>query len=238
MSLLFENRRREHIFSVREVEFNISQEKIKYSGKAYSVYFEFDDIDAITYIDSTIIPSNDKSGSLFLKVNVAPKDKYKTDLFALPINFHYSADIITLIGDLSEVLKKLKISKSENRNWIYEKMTICLGKFLLEAKKAQNEFYEILKIELTSMITLMDFNFDCCLENALNLAKCALESPDLEEACEECPAIYGCVVACFDFITLPECLICFSLDAVACAYCAIKVKECTDYADQVIECCK
>ncbi|GCC11488.1 hypothetical protein IPdc08_01543 [archaeon] len=41
MSMLFENRGREHIFSVREVEFNISQEKIKYSGKAYSVYFEF-----------------------------------------------------------------------------------------------------------------------------------------------------------------------------------------------------
>lgn len=238
LKIVFEERTNEYSFSLREMNYEISSDKIRQSGQAYSLYFEINDDEDITYLEGNIIPFDKKNGALFLSLNVSPKDQRNIDLFALPIVIPYKEEFLNIVKDLRNIIEKIKDGQSEKRVRIYKKIQTLLVKLPEVYSSHQNKLDEINNMTLKMKVTLMDFNFTCCLENALSLSDCVLSVPDIEEICAECPLLIDCLGACFDFLTLPACLLCFSLDVLACAYCIYKAGECTEDALKVIDCCK
>lgn len=237
ISLIFSDKTQNYTLSFREMDYELSEKKISQSGKAYSLYFEIADDEAIIYLEGNIVPLENSKGALFLSINVSPKDPTHVDLFALPISINYKGDFLSVAKDLGFVINKLDNGASEKRKWIYSKMESLLSAFPEAYESNRNKLKAIDVMELSYKVTLMDFNFTCCLENALSLTDCVLSVPDIEEICAECLVLPDCLAACFDFLTLPACLICFSLDVLTCAYCIYKAGECTEDAYNVIQCC-
>lgn len=237
ISLIFADKTQGYQMSFREMEYELSEKKITQSGNAFSLYFEIADDEAKIYLEGNIIPLEDNKGALFLSVNVSPNEPRNVDLFALPISLCYKGDFLSVVRDLSIVINKLHENASDTRKWIYNKMESLLNAFPEVYENNRNRLKTVDSIILSYKVTLMDFNFTCCLENALSLTDCVLSVPDIEEICAECLVLPDCLAACFDFLTLPACLICFSLDVLACAYCIYKAGECTEDAYQVIQCC-
>jgi len=237
VSLIFSSKTSDYMMSFREMDYELSEKRISKSGKAFSLYFEIADEEAITYLEGNIVPLEAIKGALFLSINVSPNDPNHVDLFALPIIMNYSGSFLTVINDLSTVVTQLNTNISEKRKWIYDKMKLLLGSFPEVYKRNIEKLKIIDGMDLLYKVTLMDFNFTCCLENALSLTDCVLSVPDIEDICAECLVLPDCLAASFDFLTLPACLVCFSLDVLACAYCIYKAGECTEDASKVIECC-
>lgn len=238
MSLIFSDKTQNYHMALREMNYDITEKQVIQSGRAYSLYFEITDDEDITYLEGNIIPLESNKGVLFLSVNVSPKNPENVDLFSLPIVTHYKGSFLSMVKDLSSIISNLKKDASEKRNRIYGKMESLLEAFPDIYANNRNRLDIINNLELSFKVTLMDFNFTCCLENALSLTDCVLSVPDIEEICAECLVLPDCLAACFDFLTLPACLVCFSLDVLACAYCVYKAGECTEDAIKVIDCCK
>ena len=238
MSLIFSNKTQGYHMAFREMNYDITEKQVVQSGKAYSLYFEITDDEDTTYLEGNIIPLESNKGVLFLSVNVSPKNPENVDLFSLPIVIRYKGSFLSIIKDLSSIISNLKKDASTKRNRIYGKMVSLLEAFPDIYANNRNRLDIINNLELSFKVTLMDFNFTCCLENALSLTDCVLSVPDIEEICAECLVLPDCLAACFDFLTLPACLVCFSLDVLACAYCVYKAGECTEDAIKVIDCCK
>jgi len=84
LNLVFEEKTKEYVFSLREMNYEISSDKIRQPGKAYSLYFEINDVGDKTYLKGNIIPFEQKKGVLFLSLNVSPKDQ-KNDIVTFPL---------------------------------------------------------------------------------------------------------------------------------------------------------